>query len=84
MQEIVRALEAKREAARQGGGAARIEAQHAKGRLTARERHGVRLSDDAGLPPTGLGGRPHRPGPAALLHVVRQGADEGRAPALLL
>ena len=43
MQEIVRALEAKREAARQGGGAARIEAQHAKGRLTARERLEVLL-----------------------------------------
>ena len=46
MQEIVRALEAKRDAARQGGGAARVEAQHAKGRLTARERIEVLL--DAG------------------------------------
>ena len=46
MQEIILALEAKRDAARQGGGAARIEAQHAKGRLTARERIEVLL--DAG------------------------------------
>ena len=38
MHDIVHALEAKRDAARQGGGPARIEAQHAKGRLTARER----------------------------------------------
>ena len=43
MQEIIEALEAKRDAARQGGGAARIEAQHAKGRLTARERVEVLL-----------------------------------------
>ena len=47
MQEIVRALEAKRDAARQGGGAARIEAQHAKGRLTARERIEVLLDADS-------------------------------------
>ena len=46
MQDIIRALEAKRDAARQGGGPARIEAQHAKGRLTARERIEVLL--DAG------------------------------------
>ena len=45
MQEIVRALEAKRDAARQGGGAARIAAQHAKGRLTARERIELLLDD---------------------------------------
>ena len=45
MQEIVRALEAKRDAARQGGGAARIAAQHAKGRLTARERVELLLDD---------------------------------------
>src|SRR5512137_1691917 len=38
MLDIIEALEAKREAARQGGGAKRIDAQHAKGKLTARER----------------------------------------------
>jgi propionyl-CoA carboxylase beta chain len=38
MQEILRRLEEKRKAARAGGGARRIEAQHAKGKLTARER----------------------------------------------
>jgi len=38
MHDILRQLEEKRAAARAGGGARRIEAQHAKGRLTARER----------------------------------------------
>jgi len=38
MHNIIEALEAKREAARQGGGRKRIDAQHAKGKLTARER----------------------------------------------
>src|SRR3989440_5148879 len=38
MHEIIRQLDAKRAAARQGGGRKRIEAQHAKGKLTARER----------------------------------------------
>ncbi|MFZ5792159.1 MAG: acyl-CoA carboxylase subunit beta [Pseudomonadota bacterium] len=38
MQEILRQLEEKRAAARAGGGLRRVEAQHAKGRLTARER----------------------------------------------
>ncbi len=38
MQDILEQLENKREAARQGGGAKRIAAQHAKGKLTARER----------------------------------------------
>lgn len=38
MKTILDELEARREAARQGGGARRIEAQHAKGKLTARER----------------------------------------------
>ena len=38
MQEILTQLEAKREAARAGGGARRIEAQHRRGKLTARER----------------------------------------------
>jgi len=38
MQEILRQLERKRMAARAGGGWRRIEAQHAKGKLSARER----------------------------------------------
>ena len=38
MQEIIRRLEEKREGARQGGGKKRIETQHSKGKLTARER----------------------------------------------
>ena len=38
MQDIIRQLEEKRERARQGGGQKRIDAQHAKGKLTARER----------------------------------------------
>src|SRR5579875_2545707 len=38
MQEILRQLEEKRAAARGGGGERRIAAQHAKGKLTARER----------------------------------------------
>jgi propionyl-CoA carboxylase beta chain len=38
MQEILRQLEAKRAAARMGGGQRRVDAQHAKGKLTARER----------------------------------------------
>ena len=38
MKTIIEALEAKREAARAGGGEKRMAAQHAKGKLTARER----------------------------------------------
>jgi propionyl-CoA carboxylase beta chain len=38
MHDILEQLEKKREAARQGGGTRRIEAQHKKGKLTARER----------------------------------------------
>jgi len=38
MKDIIAALESKREAARQGGGEKRHAAQHAKGKLTARER----------------------------------------------
>ncbi len=45
MQEILRRLEAKRAAARLGGGEKRIEAQHAKGKLTARERLEVLLDE---------------------------------------
>src|ERR1051325_2065179 len=38
MKHILNELEARRERARAGGGAARIEAQHKRGKLTARER----------------------------------------------
>ncbi|HEX2113873.1 MAG TPA: acyl-CoA carboxylase subunit beta [Alphaproteobacteria bacterium] len=45
MQEILRQLEEKRARARAGGGAKRVEAQHAKGKLTARERIEVLLDE---------------------------------------
>ena len=38
MHDIIRQLEEKRQAARDGGGERRVKAQHAKGKLTARER----------------------------------------------
>jgi propionyl-CoA carboxylase beta chain len=38
MQDIIQRLDAKREAAKLGGGQRRIDAQHGKGKLTARER----------------------------------------------
>ena len=41
MATTIEELEARREAARMGGGQKRIDAQHAKGRLTARERLSV-------------------------------------------
>jgi propionyl-CoA carboxylase beta chain len=43
MQKIIEALEARRAAARLGGGQRRIDAQHGKGKLTARERLDVLL-----------------------------------------
>ncbi len=46
MHDIIRQLEEKRELARLGGGVKRIEAQHGKGKLTARER--LELLLDAG------------------------------------
>ena len=46
MKEIIQQLEDKRELARLGGGQKRIQAQHAKGKLTARER--IELLLDAG------------------------------------
>ena len=45
MKEIIEQLEAKRAAARMGGGQRRIDAQHSKGRLTARERIEVLLDE---------------------------------------
>jgi propionyl-CoA carboxylase beta chain len=47
MQEILRQLEGKRKAARAGGGQRRIEAQHVKGKLTARERIELLLDPDS-------------------------------------
>lgn len=44
---IITELELKRERARQGGGPQRVEAQHAKGKLTARERIEVLLDPDS-------------------------------------
>jgi propionyl-CoA carboxylase beta chain len=45
MQDIIRQLEEKRAAARAGGGERRTEAQHGKGKLTARERIEVLLDE---------------------------------------
>ena len=47
MRAILDQLEARRQAARLGGGAARIDAQHAKGKLTARERIEVLLDENS-------------------------------------
>ena len=45
MKKIIDGLEARRQEARLGGGKKRIEAQHAKGKLTARERLDVLLDE---------------------------------------
>ncbi len=47
MKDIVEALEKKREGARMGGGQKRIDSQHAKGKLTARERIALLLDEDS-------------------------------------
>ena len=47
MHEIIRQLDEKRAAARSGGGLARIDSQHAKGKLTARERLELLLDPDS-------------------------------------
>ncbi|MCG8544704.1 MAG: methylmalonyl-CoA carboxyltransferase, partial [Alphaproteobacteria bacterium] len=47
MSDIIRQLEEKRERARLGGGERRIEAQHKKGKLTARERLEVLLDEES-------------------------------------
>jgi len=47
MQDIIRKLDEKRKQARLGGGKKRIEAQHAKGKLTARERIDLLLDPDS-------------------------------------
>ena len=45
MQEIINQLEEKRQSARLGGGQNRIDVQHSKGKLTARERIDLLLDD---------------------------------------
>src|SRR5271166_5089287 len=45
MKEIIAELERRRATARQGGGLKRIESQHARGKLTARERIQLLLDD---------------------------------------
>ncbi len=47
MKDILQELEQRRDVARQGGGSKRIEAQHAKGKLTARERVELLLDEDS-------------------------------------
>lgn len=47
MQQIIKQLEQKRERAKLGGGQKRIDAQHAKGKLTARERIEILLDPDS-------------------------------------
>jgi len=47
MKDILETLEAKRVAAREGGGARRVENQHAKGKFTARERLEILLDEDS-------------------------------------
>src|SRR5205085_232873 len=47
MKDIVEKLEQRRESARQGGGQKRKEAQHARGKLTARERIALLLDRDS-------------------------------------
>lgn len=47
MKDILQELEQRREAARLGGGEKRIAAQHAKGKLTARERIELLLDEDS-------------------------------------
>jgi propionyl-CoA carboxylase beta subunit len=46
MQDIIKQLDEKRSAARLGGGQKRVDAQHAKGKLTARERIELLLDPD--------------------------------------
>ena len=47
MQEIIQQLEEKRAEAKLGGGEKRIQSQHAKGKLTARERIEILLDEDS-------------------------------------
>jgi propionyl-CoA carboxylase beta chain len=47
MEQVIKKLDKKRESARLGGGLKRIEAQHQKGKLTARERLEILLDPDS-------------------------------------
>ncbi len=47
MKDILQELEERRAAARLGGGQRRIDSQHAKGKLTARERVELLLDEDS-------------------------------------
>ena len=47
MQDYIEALDAKRDAARLGGGKKRVQRQHDKGKLTARERIAVLIDEDS-------------------------------------
>ena len=47
MKDILTELESRREEARLGGGQKRIDAQHSRGKLTARERVELLLDDDS-------------------------------------
>ena len=49
MNEILKELENRRQQARLGGGQARIDAQHKKGKLTARERIELLLDNESCL-----------------------------------
>ena len=58
MQSLVRDLHDRREKAKLGGGAEKIEKQHASGKLTARERLDL-LVDEGTFVEMGIHGRPH-------------------------
>ena len=47
MTDIIKELEKKREQAKLGGGKKRVDAQHARGKLTARERIEIIIDDDS-------------------------------------
>ena len=49
MTDIIKELEKKREQAKLGGGKRRVDAQHARGKLTARERIDIIIDDDLSL-----------------------------------
>jgi acetyl-CoA carboxylase carboxyltransferase component len=58
MQTLVRELHERREKAKLGGGAEKIEKQHSRGKLTARERIDL-LVDEGTFVEMGIHGRPH-------------------------
>ena len=47
MTDIIKELEKKRDQAKLGGGKRRVDAQHARGKLTARERIDIIIDDDS-------------------------------------